>query len=198
GYLAAYVLARAQPAPQDAPAPGSFLVHYARSSIRLAWGLFTVFGLTAAIVAAGMAGIGPTASWPPALAVVMLLLVLRPAVGGLRAARFQARVDAESLQIDGLFGRVRIPRAALTSIARARLPLQVLIPAPGLSYGIEWRDEGGRTRRTFVAIPGELVQGDRLLAWLEAAARANAGEHAGGGATLREPTQAPGRPHAAP
>lgn len=177
GYLVAYVFKRAEPTAKDAPEPGGFLVHFAPTSIVLSWGLAVAFGLCAALLAAGLAGVGPFAAWTPAVAVALLLLDLRLTIGALRAARFRARVDAEVLRIDGLFGHARIPRTAVTGTARAAMPMQLLIPAMGLSHWIEWRDERGRTRRTCVSIAQDLVHGDRLIAWLEAAARANGRLH---------------------
>jgi hypothetical protein len=173
GYLVAYVFKRAEPTAKDAPMPGGFLVHFTPTSIALSWGLAAAFGLCAALLASGLAGIGPFAAWAPALAIALLLLDLRLTIGALRAARFRARVDAETLKIDGLFGHAHIPRSAVTGTARAAMPMQLLIPAMGLSHWIEWRDDSGRARRTCVSIAQDLVHGDRLIAWLESAARAN-------------------------
>ncbi|MFD0724194.1 hypothetical protein [Lysobacter brunescens] len=173
GYLVAYVFKRAEPSAKDVPRPGSFLVHFAPTSITLSWGLAVLFGLSAALLVAGLAGVGLFATWAPAATIGLLLLNLRLIVGALRAARFRARVDAEALQIDGLFGQARIPRAAITGTARASIPMQLLIPAMGLSHWIEWQDTGGRARRTYVSIAQDMVHGDRLIAWLESAAHAN-------------------------
>lgn len=173
GYLVAYVFKRAEPAAKDATSAEGFLVHFAPTSIKLSWGLAAAFGLCAALLAAGLAGIGPFATWTPALAIALLLLDLRLTIGALRAARFRARVDAEALQIDGLFGHAHIPRAAVTGTRRAAIPMQLLIPAMGLSHWIEWRDSNGRARHTCVSIAQDLVHGDRLIAWLESAARDN-------------------------
>ncbi|MBL8262328.1 MAG: hypothetical protein JNM58_07880 [Xanthomonadaceae bacterium] len=177
GYLVAYVFKRAEPAAKDAPMPGGFLVHYAPTSIKLSWGLALAFGLSALLLIAGLAGIGLFSTWAPAATIGLLLLNLRLIVGALRAARFRARVDDDSLRIDGLFGHAHIPRAAITGAARASLPMQLLIPALGLSHWIEWQDADGRARRTCVSISQELVHGDRLVAWLEAAAHANTTRH---------------------
>ena len=57
------------------------------------------------------------------------------------------------------------------------MPMQLLIPALGLSHWIEWQDDSGRARRTCVSIAQDLVHGDRLIAWLESAARANTTRH---------------------
>ncbi len=177
GYLVAYVFKRAEPSAKDAPAAGTFLVHFAPTSITLSWGLAVAFGLSAALLIAGLAGVGLFSTWAPAATIGLLLLNLRLIVGALRAARFRARVDDESLRIDGLFGHARIPRAAITGTSRASIPMQLLIPAMGLSHWIEWQDAEGRTRRTCVSISQELVHGDRLIAWLESAARANTTRH---------------------
>ena len=179
GYFLTYVVKRAEPAAQDAPAPGSFLVQFAPTSIALSWGLAAVFGLACLLVAAGLAGVGPVVSMPTAMAVALLLISLRLTLGALRAARFRARVDADTLRIDGLFGPVVIARAAITGSNRATMPMQLLIPAAGLSHQIDWRDDSNRARRTWVSIAPDLVHGDRLIAWLEAAARARALSPAG-------------------
>jgi hypothetical protein len=173
GYLAAYVFKRAEPTVKDAPGPGAFLVHFAPTSITLSWGLAVAFGLSALLLIAGLAGVGLFSTWAPAATIGLLLLNLRLIVGALRAARFRARVDDETLRIDGLFGHARIPRAAITGTARASIPMQLLIPAMGLSHWIEWQDTDSRARRTYVSIAQDLVHGDRLIAWLESAAHAN-------------------------
>ena len=177
GYLVAYVFKRAEPSAKDAPGPGGFLVHFAPTSVALSWGLAAAFGISAAALIAGLAGVGLFAAWTPAPTIALLLLNLRLIVGALRAARFRARVDAETLRIDGLFGHAHIPRAAVTGTARASMPMQLLIPALGLSHWIEWQDDSGRARRTCVSIAQDLVHGDRLIAWLESAARANTTRH---------------------
>lgn len=179
GYFLTYVVKRAEPAAQDAPAPGSFLVQFAPTSIAVSWGLAAVFGLACLLVAAGLAGVGPFVSMPTAMAVALLLISLRLTLGALRAARFRARVDADTLRIDGLFGPVVIARAAITGSNRATMPMQLLVPAAGLSHQIDWRDDSNRARRTWVSIAPDLVHGDRLIAWLEAAARARALSPAG-------------------
>jgi hypothetical protein len=186
GYLVAYVVPRAQPAVEDAPAPGSFRVHFGPASVAAAWAIAAVFGLGGVLHAAALAGHGPFASWSPALGVILLLMCLRVTLGALRAARFRALADDQALHIDGLFGRARIARSAITGTELAARPMQLLLPAMGPSHWIHWRDEGGRARRTSVAVAGELVHGDRLIAWLEAAARANA----------LSPAGAPARPSA--
>lgn len=179
GYLLAYVVPRAQPAAEDAPAPGSFRVHFGPASVASAWAVAAVFGLQGVLLAVALAGHGPLASWPPALAVILLLMCLRLTLGALRAARFRALASDQALRIDSLFGQTRIARSAITGTARVTLPMQLLLPAMGPSHWIHWRDEAGRARRISVAVSGELVHGDRLIAWLEAAARANALSPAG-------------------
>lgn len=173
GYLVAYVFKRAEPAAKDATTPEGFLVHFAPTSIKMSWGLALAFGLSAALLVAGLAGVGLFATWAPAATIGLLLINIRLIVGALRAARFRARVDVDALRIDGLFGHAHIPRSAITGTRRAAIPMQLLIPAMGLSHWIEWRDSDGRARRTCVSIAQDLVHGDRLIAWLESAARVN-------------------------
>lgn len=177
GYLGAYVFKRAEPLKNDTTASG-FLVHFTPVAIGLSWGIAAFFTLTNSVIVAGMAGIGPMADWQPLSLTMLILMGLRLVIGALRAARFRALAEDDALTIDGLFGRTRIPRASITGTARASGAMQLVIPAMGLSHWIEWRDTGGRTRRTYVSIATDLVHGDRLVAWLEAAARANAGRGA--------------------
>ena len=172
GYLVAYVFKRAEPLKNDTRESG-FLVHFTPVAIGLSWGLAAFFTLSNGVIAAGIAGIGPLADWRPLSLAMLMLMGLRLVIGSLRAARFRALVEDDALTIDGLFGRTRIPRASITSTARVSWGMQLVIPAAGLSHGIEWHDTDGRTRRTYVSIAPDLVHGDRLIAWLESAARAN-------------------------
>lgn len=172
GYMAAYIFKRAEPLKHDVTASG-FLVHFTPNAIRMSWGLAAFFALCGVAFVAGFAGIGLYGDWGP-LALTMLMLVnLRVVIGALRAARFRALAEDDAVSIEGLFGRTRIPRASITGTARASWAMQLVIPAMGLSHWIAWRDTDGRTRRTYVSIAPDLVHGDRLVAWLESAARAN-------------------------
>lgn len=172
GYLFTYVLKSAEPPATDETDSGEFHVYFGPTSVVASWALVVAFGLSTVLLVASLVGAGPFVSMSPVMAAAMLLLCLRLTLGGLRAARFKARVDAKLLRIEGLFGSVRIARTAITGTGRATGLLQVLIPGAGLSHWIQWRDERGSTQRTYVSISKELVQGDRLIAWLESAAAA--------------------------
>jgi len=175
GYWVAYLAKQAEPTVADAPAADAFSVRWMPTSAALAWGLAAVFGLGAGVLAAGLAGLGPVATWARPQALALLLLNAHLALGELRAARFRARVEDGTLYVEGLRGQQRIPQAAISGTAPVSLPLQLLLPGMGRSYWVHWRDERGRERRTRVSSSPELVHGDRLLAWLEGAARANRG-----------------------
>lgn len=174
GYLTAYVFQRAEPKAADSDGPGHFRVAYTLTGIRTSYGLVVAFTLSAIIVGAGLFGVGPFASSSPWWMVALLLVNLRVVLTALRGAWFRAEVRGDTLSIDGLGQRVTIARSAVSGMRRDPALLQLLIPGFGLSWCITWRDGDGRTRRTRVSLSNDLVHGDRLLAWLEDAARANA------------------------
>ena len=174
GYFTAYVFQRAEPRAADSDGPGHFRVAYTLTGIRLSYALVIAFTLSAAIVGAGLFGVGPFADASPWWMVALLLVNLRVVFTALRGAWFRAEVRDDTLSIDGLGGRASIARGAITGVRRDPPLLQLLIPGFGLSWCITWQGEDGRTRRTRVSISNDLVHGDRLLAWLEDAARAHA------------------------
>lgn len=174
GYCAAYVFKRAEPKPADSDGPDHFRVAYTPVSTRLCWGLVIAFTLMLAVIAAGPFGRGPFAASSPWLVALLLLVDLRVVVTALRGARFHAEAKGDTVVIDGLTGRATLTRDAIMEVRRDSIPMQLLVPGFGQSWCITWRDAGGHTRRTRISISQDLVHGDRLLAWLEDAARANA------------------------
>jgi uncharacterized Tic20 family protein len=174
GYLAAYVFKRAEPKASDSEGPDHFRVAYTLTGIRISWALVLAFALMMVIIAAGLFGAGPFAASSPWWILALLLVDLRVILGALRAAWFRAEAKGESIVIEGLGGRTTIARAAIARLHRDPPPMQLLVPGLGLSWCITWQGEDGRTRRTRISINQDLVHGDRLLAWLEDAARANA------------------------
>lgn len=181
GYFSAYVFQRAEPQAADSDGPGHFRVAYTLTGIRLSYALVIAFTLSAAIVGAGLVGIGPFASASPWWMVALLLVNLRVVLTALRGAWFRAEVRGDTLSLDGLGGRVAIARSAITGVRRDPPLMQLLIPGFGLSWSITWQGEHGRVRRTRVSLSNDLVHGDRLLAWLEDATRANAPRRATAG-----------------
>lgn len=174
GYFAAYVFQRAEPRAADSDGPGHFRVALTLTGIRLSYALVVAFTLSAAVVGAGLFGIGPFMGASPWWMVALLLVNLRVVLTALRGAWFRGEVQGDRVTLDGLGGRATIARSAITAFRRDPPLMQLLVPGFGLSWCITWRAEDGRTRRKRVSISNDLVHGDRLAAWLEDAARANA------------------------
>lgn len=176
GYLVAYVFKRAEPRASDSEGPDHFRVAYTPTGIGTSWVLAAAFALMMAIIAAGFFGIGPFAGSSPWLIVALLLVDLRVTLAALRAAVFRAETRGDSIAIHGLAGPTTIARAAIARLRRDPPLMQLLVPGLGVSWCVVWRGEDGGLRRTRVSINSELVHGDRLLAWLEDAARDNAAQ----------------------
>ena len=174
GYCTAYVFQRAEPRAADSDGPGHFRVAYTLTGIRISYALVVAFTFSAAIVSAGFFGVGPFAASSPWWMAALLLVNLRVVLTALRGAWFRGEVRGDTLTLDGLGGRTTIPRGAITAVRRDPGLMQLLIPGFGLSWCITWQGEEGRARSTRVSISADLVHGDRLLAWLEDATRANA------------------------
>lgn len=174
GYFTAYVFQRAEPRAADSDGPGHFRVAYTLTGIRISYALVIAFTLSAAIVGAGLFGVGPFADASPWWMVALLLVNLRVVLTALRGAWFRGEVQDDRVTLDGLGGHTTIARSAITAVRRDPPLMQLLIPGFGLSWCITWQDGDGRTRRTRASISNDLVHGDRLVAWLEDAARANA------------------------
>lgn len=174
GYATAYVFKPAEPKATDADGPDRFRVAHTLTGLRIAWALVVAFTLMMALIAAGLFDAGPFAGASPWWIIALLLVDLRVMVASLRGALFRAEVAGDTLTVDDLTGRATMNRHAIINVRREPAPMQLLVPGFGLSWCITWRDAGGHARRTRISISQELVHGDRLLAWLEDAARANA------------------------
>ncbi len=173
-FLLIYVLPKPMPMPQDAPGPGRFTVHYPRLSIRMGWGLVIVVGAMQIMLAFGLIGRGYFSDWPLSVVILMMVLNVKTILAAIDAVFFQARVEADTLHLGGLGGRASIKCGHIVSVVRPSLLFQVLWPTYADIRRITWCDDEGRTHRRHVSFNPDLVNGDRLMAWLESASSENA------------------------
>jgi hypothetical protein len=174
GYFAAYVIGKAEPSRKDSTHSGAFLVYYPPSSQAMSWALAIVFASMALGMVLGLVGISVFTSWSPLFLVVMLLLNIKIVLSALATAMFRACVEGETLRLQGLFGVQYIVRDRIRGVQKKGLAFRLLWFGAGEIHRIVWEDNSGVRRNSHVSINQELVHGDRLLAWLEAAAARNA------------------------
>jgi hypothetical protein len=168
-----YLSPQPMPTAQDAPGPGRFAVHYPRTSIRMAWGLAIVFGAMQILLAYGLTGRGLFGDWSSTVLILMLLLNTKTVLAAIDALLFRASVEADTLHLGGLGGRANIGRGQIVSVEVPGRLLQLVWPSYANLRRLRWRDDAGRIHQKHVSLNRELVHGDRLMAWLEAAAREN-------------------------
>jgi hypothetical protein len=169
-----YVFPQSMPAAQDASGPGRFTVHYPRLSIRMAWGLVIVFGTMQILLAAGLVGWGLFSNWPMSAVILMMMLNVKTILAAIDALFFQAKVEADALHLGGLGGHASITRDQIVSVVKPGLMFQLLWPIYTDIRRLTWRDDAGKTHCRHLSLNRELIHGDRLMAWLEGAARENA------------------------
>jgi hypothetical protein len=180
GYCDAYLIGRQPPRQAETNVPGSFDVYYTASSRYTAYLLIAGALAYGVFVVAGALGIGPYQSSPVALYLFSAYLVQRLAFAGLRTLRCRIQVSETALTVDGLFGRQVIPRAAIVNTGRAGILMQLALSGLGLAHYVSWRGNDHRLRRTHLFFPGrDLINRDRLQAWLETAARNHGVEREG-------------------
>ncbi len=172
-FLMVYMLPKPMPTPQDTTAPGSFSAQYTRLGIRMAWGIVIVFGAMQIPMAWGLFGRGLFSDWPLSVLILLLVLNVKTILAAIDALFFRATVEADTLHLGGLGGRARIKRGQVVSIVAPRLLFQLFWPMYGSIRCLTWRDDAGTIRRRHVSLNRDLVHGDRLMAWLESAAREN-------------------------
>lgn len=171
GYFAAYLMPKSMPAAADAPSPGHFVVRYPVKSRRISMALLAGMGLLQVLLAAGLANMGPSADTPPALIVFLLTLNLKTLLAAMTSLKFGATVDAATITLDGLGGRTTVRRDRVVSFDAPGALTQLLWPGFGRARRLVWRDDADTLRRRLLPENSELIQGDRLIAWLEDAAK---------------------------
>lgn len=175
GFLFSYVIPATLPSAGDAGAPSEFAVRYPRLSVVFAWALLVGFGGLQAMLLSGMAGLGPLAQIRWQGLVLLLAINAKNVLAAIDALRFRAQVAGDVLHLRTAFGgAVAMPRARIASIVRRGPLFQLLWPTYGRVHRLAWRDDADRLRHRHVSLNRELVNGDRLLAWCEQAARAQA------------------------
>jgi hypothetical protein len=168
-----YLFPQPMPAAQDAQGPGRFAVHYTRMSIRMAWGLAIVFGAMQILLVYGLTGRGLFGDWSSTVLILMLLLNTKTVLAAIDAVLFRARVEADTLHLGGLGGRAKIGRGQIVSVVVPGRLFQLIWPSYANLRRLCWRDDAGRLHRRHLSLNRDLVHGDRLMAWLEDAAREN-------------------------
>jgi hypothetical protein len=176
GFFGAYLVAQPIPTRQDLSGPAGFTVHYPRLSIRMAWVLVLGFGAMQVMLAAGLVGKGPMGDWPAAGSLLLLLINVKTILAAIDALLFDAKVDADTLRLAGLGGRATIKRGQIVSVTVPGIPFQLIWPLYPKMHRLSWRDDAGKIHRRHVSFNRELVQADRLLAWIEDAASENAAD----------------------
>jgi hypothetical protein len=176
GYFGAYLVAQPMPTRRDISGSAGFTVRYPRLSIQMAWLLVLGFGTMQIMLAAGLAGTGPMDDWPAAGTLLLLLINSKTILAAIDALMFDAVVDADTLRLAGLGGRATIKRGQIASVTAPGIPFQLIWPLYPNMRRLSWRDDMGRSRHRHVSFNRELVQGDRLLAWVESAASENAAD----------------------
>lgn len=172
-FIFVYLFPRPIPTSQDASGPGRFTVHYPRLSIRMAWGLVIVFGAMQVLLAFGLIGRGLFSDWPLSVVILMMMFNVKTILCAIDALFFQARVEADTLHVGGLGGRASIKRGQIISVVKPGLLFQLLWPTYNNIRRVTWRDDAERMHRRHLSFNRDLIHGDRLMAWLEAAAHQN-------------------------
>ena len=173
-YFMVYMVPNALPTLQDTVGQKGFSVHCTVLTVRLAWGLMIVIGTMQVLLAGGMIGRGFFSGWPLSIMILMLVSNVAILLVMSEALLFRATVQADALRLRGLGGRVEIKRRQIVSVDRPRLVSQLSSPTNAHLHCLVWRDDAGKTRSRYVSLGHGLVHGDRLMAWLEGAARENA------------------------
>lgn len=172
------------PAPSKTPSTAigggdGFTVAYRTSSRTLCWILIAVFGTMQLLLLLGLFGADPTGifnAWMWPLITLMLFVNIKNLGAPLHALRFSAEVTPGALRIHRLTGPLLLQRQQIATITRPSYPRQVFSTQYGQQRRIGWRDEDGSLRHATVSLPPDIINGDRLLAWLEAAADDNAAQ----------------------
>lgn len=170
GYFAAYVLPKSMPISADGSGPGHFMVRYPTNSRRISALLLVAMGAIEILLGAGLAGTGPFATFSPVLMSFMLIMNLKTVFAAATSLRFGATVNPESVKFEGMRGTVTIRREQIISVDTPNLAVQLLWPGFGRTRRVTWRDDAGNLRRRLFPQNIEVVHGDRLLTWIEAAA----------------------------
>ncbi len=172
-FFMVYVFPRPMPTLQDAAGPESFSVHCTRLTIHMGWGLATVIVTMLMLIVWGLTGRGFFSDWPLPVLILMLLSNVVLILLVFEALFFRAAVQADTLHLRGIGGSAAIKRGQIVSVVAPRLLLQVSSPTNTHLRRLTWRDDAGRIRSRYVSLSRDLVHGDRLMAWLEAAASRN-------------------------
>ncbi len=173
GYFAAYVFGKAEPSMKDSAEGGAFLVYYPTTSQALSWILAVVFTWMGLTMGLGIFGVSIFTTISPLPLAVLMLLCIKIVITAISAALFRARVDTETIRLQGLFGTRRIARDQIHSLQTMGLGFRLLWPSFGQTHRIVWRDKRGVRRTSHVSISQDMIHGERMLAWLEIAAAAH-------------------------
>ncbi len=174
GYFAAYVIGKAEPSRKDSAEGGAFLVYYS-ASMQAVWWLLAA-NCAWMVFAMGLLGIFWTSivtTMSPLYLPLLMLLCIKIVITAVAAALFRARVDTETISLQGLFGTRCIARNQIQSVQVMGLGFRLLWPDFGQTHRIVWQDESGVGRTSHISITQEMIHGDRMLAWLETAAAAH-------------------------
>lgn len=179
GAVFAYVIGVSRPAPAafDAAAgEDGFLVAYRKSSHSLCWVLLIVFGTLQIFLLLALADVDPTGfftAWPWPLTAFMLVLGIKNAGAPLHALQFRARVARDMLVVHRMGAPLQLRRNQVVSVATPGFLRQFFSTRYGNQRRIGWRAEDDSVRVFTLSLTFDVVNGDRLLAWLESAAQEN-------------------------
>lgn len=179
---ASFAYAIGTPAPSKTPPTATeggdgFTVAYRTSSRTLCRILIAVFGTMQLLLLLGLFGADPTGifnAWMWPLITLLLFVNLKNLGAPLHALRFRAEATPGALQIQRLAGPLLLQRRQIVSVTEPAYPRQIFSTLFGQQRRIGWRAGDGSLRHTIVSLNPDVINGDRLLAWLEAAAHDNA------------------------
>lgn len=177
GAIFAYVIGGAAATAPGATAVGDgFVVAYRKSSRVLCWILISVFGAMQLLLLLRLFGVDPTGlfqSWPWPLVVFLLVINLKNVVAPLHALAFGAQASPAGLAVHRLSGPLHLQRRQIATIVKPGYVRQLFSTFYGQQCRIGWRDDAGDLHHFTLSLTHDVINGDRLLAWLEAAADDN-------------------------
>jgi len=180
GAIFAYTVGTPAPSkttPAAAAGEDGFVATYLGSSRMLCRILIAVFGTMQLLLLLGLFGADPTGifnAWAWPLTALLLFVNLKNLGAPLHALRFRAEATPGALRIHRLTGPLLLQRQQIVTVARPAYLRQVFSTLYGQQRRIGWRADDGSLRHVTVSLTHDVINGGRLLAWLEAAADENA------------------------
>jgi hypothetical protein len=145
-----------------------FVVELSRPGRRWLYALTVFATLLIGLPAASLTGYG--FDWPAALSTLLLLMNVPMVIFIVRYRWFRATVAGDRLRMVGVSGGIEISRGEILGLERPTMLRRWLNMAPaGDACDLVWRGEDGRTRRRVLPLTPDMIDSDRLRAWIEAA-----------------------------